>query len=421
MNLPDKVYEVKLIELSEKQLKAYRELEVFLRTEIEDKLGRGETVSVLSVLALNMKLAEAANGWFYDKNGVPILFPENPKVDAVMECIDDADDGASKFVIWSQFKQDMRMLRDEISKQYGPDTVRVIDGSVYFEERHRIQTRFNDKKDTLRFVICNVLAAGTGIDLIGASYEIYFSNSFRKVERSQSEDRCHRPGMQNKLTIIDIIAKDTVDEKVIAALQTNKNMNVALTENLGFDPRIILNMENLSEEEAVIKQNGNGSKRKHHRQRKDECLLSAIAMASNTDIEIIRDEAAKLTNGEEWASWVRNGNHETIVKLMRKFLGDGIAEQYEKYKNKYKHVNELEDKERVEAFKKIKLDMTHINIPTAGRGFIIINVINAGAAHIVYYENGWIYDSALSDKKTVGSWTASLGDVDAYVAWVGEL
>jgi SNF2 family DNA or RNA helicase len=296
MNLPDKVYELRLVDLSDKQLKLYNDLKTKLTAEltsgISDKFGDDEKkISVTAMIALNMKLAEAANGWIYDNNGYPIQFAENPKLDAMLECIDDADDGETKFIIWSQFKQDMKMLRDAIAKEYGQDSVAIIDGGVNFKERYRLQEKFNKKEDKLRFVVCNVLAAGTGIDLIGASYEIYFSNSFHKVERSQSEDRAHRPGMQNKLTIIDIVARQTIDEKVIDALKSNKAMNAALTENLGFDPSL-LNIKdgdatnNINDEPAVINENGNGNGNgknkddifKNNSVLKDCCILSVISV-----------------------------------------------------------------------------------------------------------------------------------------------
>jgi SNF2 family DNA or RNA helicase len=425
MNLPDKVYEIRLVELSDKQQKLYNDLETYLIADMIDKAGDKEKISVTHILALNMKLAEAANGWIYDKSGYPLKFAENPKIDAVLEAIDDADDGEAKFVIWSQFKQDMTMLRNAIAKEYGDDTVEVIDGSVNFDRRFKIQQKFNDKTSRLRFVVCNVLAAGTGIDLIGASYEIYYSNSFRKVERSQSEDRCHRPGMQNKLTIIDIVAKNTIDEKVIHALKSNKAMNVALTENLGFDPNM-LNLDT-TEEEAVVNGNSNASvqninnNRKHNKQKRSECVLAAIATASkdNVSIDVVREDAIAL-EGKAWASGY---NMDNMLQLMRKYDGDQIADDYTAFLNQYiRRIEQIVDvDERLEELKKIALNMENISIPTSGKGFLHVNYMTVHMSHIVYYEDGWIYDGNETKKIEVGRWIAKQGDLSGQVMWRGEI
>jgi SNF2 family DNA or RNA helicase len=417
MNLPAKVYETRLVDLTPAQAKLYHDLELYLHAEIEDKLGRGEIVGVTHILALNMKLAEAANGWLYDNSGYPINFPENPKVDAALDVLDDIDDGETKVIIWSQFKQDMRLLKDAIAKQYGPYSVAIIDGSVSMERRFTLQNEFNDKKGKLRFVVCNVLAAGTGIDLIGASYEIYFSNSFRKVERSQSEDRAHRPGMQEHLTIIDIVAKNTIDEKVIASLKSNKSMSAALTENLGFDPKL-LGIAADSSEDAVIIENGNGKhvEKIHQKQFGKECMLATIANAGNVKLDVVRSYILEKTGRTSWYPYTVDD----VLDLMNKYCTKQIADSWATF-HKYFYGEGLDYEQSMERRKKIRLDMTEVKVPTSGKGLLFVDFENMPDTHIVYYENGWIYDGNQEDKIEVGKWQALLWDVKGKVCWNGVI
>jgi SNF2 family DNA or RNA helicase len=419
MNLPDKIYEVRLVELSAKQQKLYNDLETFLHAEIEGMLERGVRISVTHILALNMKLAEAANGWIYDPYGNAIEFPENPKVDAVLDTLDDIDDGECKTLIFSQFKQDMRMLKKAIEKEYGYGSVAIIDGSVDFSLRHDISKRFNDKTDKLRFVVANVIAAGTGIDLIGASYEIYFSNSFRKVERSQSEDRAHRPGMQDKLTIIDIVAKNTIDEKVIDALKTNKSMSSALVENLGFDPKLISENINVNEDPVIIEHQNSGVE--FQKQHGSECILAAIAHAANVKINDVRERGYELENKRIWFPY----KNETAIRLMREFIDENTADSYNTFLNSISF-NDIDNVEAmIEKRKKYILNMDEINVPTTGRGLLYIahdrDYHSNGWAHIVYYENGWIYDSSFDDKMENGKWISKIWDCKAKVIWRGGI
>ena len=66
---------------------------------------------------------------------------------------------------------------------------------------------------------------GYGITLTAASNVIYYSNGYDLEKRLQSEDRAHRIGQKNNVTYIDILAEDTVDEKIVKALR--KKINIA--------------------------------------------------------------------------------------------------------------------------------------------------------------------------------------------------
>ena len=66
---------------------------------------------------------------------------------------------------------------------------------------------------------------GYGITLTQANTVIYYSNGYDLEKRLQSEDRAHRIGQKKTVTYIDMIAEDTVDEKIVEALK--KKINIA--------------------------------------------------------------------------------------------------------------------------------------------------------------------------------------------------
>ena len=84
--------------------------------------------------------------------------------------------------------------------------------------------KFQDKDSPLRFFVGNTQTGGYGITLTAASTVVYFSNSYDLEKRLQSEDRAHRIGQTNKVTYIDIVCKDTVDEKIVKALRSKLNL-----------------------------------------------------------------------------------------------------------------------------------------------------------------------------------------------------
>jgi SNF2 family DNA or RNA helicase len=75
---------------------------------------------------------------------------------------------------------------------------------------------------------------GYGLTLTAASTVIYYSNSYDLELRLQSEDRAHRIGQTNKVTYIDLISPDTVDQKIVKALRDKLSVADAI---LGEDSR----------------------------------------------------------------------------------------------------------------------------------------------------------------------------------------
>ena len=82
---------------------------------------------------------------------------------------------------------------------------------------------FQRGKDT-RFFVGNPQTGGMGITLTASSTVVYYSNSYNLEHRIQSEDRAHRIGQTNKVTYIDLICPKTVDEKIVKALRSKKQL-----------------------------------------------------------------------------------------------------------------------------------------------------------------------------------------------------
>ena len=80
----------------------------------------------------------------------------------------------------------------------------------------------NDSK--VRFLVGTPQTGGYGITLTAANTVVYFSNGYDLEKRIQSEDRAHRIGQKKSVTYVDIIAEDTVDEKIVKALRSKINI-----------------------------------------------------------------------------------------------------------------------------------------------------------------------------------------------------
>ena len=98
-------------------------------------------------------------------------------------------------------------------------------------DKHRYAFQ-NDSK--VRFIVGTPQTGGYGITLTAANTVIYYSNGYDLEKRLQSEDRAHRIGQHKSVTYVDILAEETVDEKIVKSLR--KKINIA-SEVLGEDLR----------------------------------------------------------------------------------------------------------------------------------------------------------------------------------------
>jgi len=92
------------------------------------------------------------------------------------------------------------------------------------EERQENIKKFQNDKNC-RFIVGTPQTGGYGITLTQANTVIYYSNGYDLEKRLQSEDRAHRIGQAKSVTYVDLIAEDTVDEKITKALR--KKINIA--------------------------------------------------------------------------------------------------------------------------------------------------------------------------------------------------
>ena len=74
------------------------------------------------------------------------------------------------------------------------------------------------------FIVDTTQTGGYGITLTQANTVIYYSNGYDLEKRLQSEDRAHRIGQTKSVTYVDLIAEDTVDEKIVKALRDKINI-----------------------------------------------------------------------------------------------------------------------------------------------------------------------------------------------------
>jgi SNF2 family DNA or RNA helicase len=142
----------------------------------------------------------------------------NPKLDTMLTMIEDNYAG-SKFIIWTTFIHEIEHIAGVLAKEYGSESVECYYGKTAMEDRSRIEDRYcNDP--SMRFFIGNPVAAGLGLTLISGENDVmvYYSGTNAYIDRAQSEDRAHRIGQENQVTVVDLVMDRTVDELIQASI-----------------------------------------------------------------------------------------------------------------------------------------------------------------------------------------------------------
>jgi SNF2 family DNA or RNA helicase len=210
LDLPDKLYTKREVELTEEQIKAYGQMKAMALAQFNQGV-----VSTVNALTQIMRLHQIVCGHVKLDTGEVLSLP-NKRVDELLAI---AEETAGKIIIWANYRHDIEAIKIALSKEYGMNAVGTYYGDTEPDERQRVVREFQDPESELRFFVGNPKTGGYGLTLTAASVVVYFSNSFDLEVRLQSEDRAHRIGQSKNVTYIDLIAPKTVDEKIVKALR----------------------------------------------------------------------------------------------------------------------------------------------------------------------------------------------------------
>lgn len=211
LDLPDKMYMRRDVALTDEQKRVYLQMKKLALAKLEN----GELATTASVLTQIMRLQQICCGFLQPDDG-EIQSLDNNRLKELLEITDELQ---GKAIIWASYTHDIQQIADALRDRFGPEAVATYYGATAQDERQEIVERFQDKLNPLRFFVGQPRTGGYGITLTAANTVVYYSNSYDLEIRLQSEDRAHRIGQNNKVTYIDLVSPDTIDEKILKALR----------------------------------------------------------------------------------------------------------------------------------------------------------------------------------------------------------
>ena len=214
-DLPEKTEQTLFVELGEEQRKAYDELRHHFRAELSGRIGRlGIGRSRIAVLEALLRLRQTAcHPGLVDPARID---DPSAKLDTLLEQLDEVIDEGHKVLVFSQLTSFLAILRRKLDARSLP--YEYLDGRT--TDRQARVARFQEDPDCRLFLV-SLKAGGQGLNLTAADYIYILDPWWNPAVEAQAVDRAHRIGQTRRVFAYRLIARDTVEEKILA-LQDKK-------------------------------------------------------------------------------------------------------------------------------------------------------------------------------------------------------
>lgn len=206
--LPDKTETTMIVNLEGEQRKLYLANVALIKKEITNKNENGLNQNKIMILSMLTRLRQLCCD--------PSLYYENyddksAKLEMCLELIEASIGANHKILLFSQFTSMLAIIKDKLIEKN--ISFYLLQGSTKKEDRKKMVDNFN-QDDTKVFLI-SLKAGGTGLNLTSADVVIHYDPWWNVSAQNQATDRTHRIGQKNNVTVYKLIAKDTIEEKIL--------------------------------------------------------------------------------------------------------------------------------------------------------------------------------------------------------------
>ncbi|MEI9893112.1 MAG: DEAD/DEAH box helicase [Chthoniobacter sp.] len=224
--LPEKIEQVSYCELTPQQKDVYAELVKTTRRTLSDLAGaKDQGKARITMLTALLRLRQACCDLrLLGQEGIE-QEQASAKIELLRELLAEAVDGGHRVLIFSQFVSMLTLLREALTADEIPYC--YLDGST--KDRAAEVDRFQTG-EVPAFLI-SLKAGGVGLNLTAADTVIHFDPWWNPAVEMQATDRAHRIGQQKVVTAYKLIARDTVEEKILALQQKKRALVDATIES----------------------------------------------------------------------------------------------------------------------------------------------------------------------------------------------
>ena len=219
--LPEKIEDIRTCNLSDDQIKLYRDAISSRGRKLIDTLGKDEEpIPYIHIFALLNLLKQICNHpALVDGRLDDFEQYQSGKWDLFRELLDESLESGQKVVVYSQFLGMITMISRHLQKG-GVEFVTLTGSS---RKRGEIVSRFNNDPNC-RVYVGSLKAGGTGIDLVAASVVIHYDRWWNAAKEDQATDRVHRIGQRRGVQVFKLVTEGTLEEKISAIIERKRSL-----------------------------------------------------------------------------------------------------------------------------------------------------------------------------------------------------
>ena len=218
LELPDKQEQVSWCKLNPLQEKLYLQILDSVNKKLFPEQGTAEP-NYIHILAALTKLRQVCNHPSLANPDILDSAELSAKLEMMMEIVRDSLQSGHKVLIFSQFVQMLRIIRQEFDRQ--GYRYAYMDGQT--KDRMNQVNQFNSSPDIPLFLI-SLKTGGTGLNLTSADTVILFDPWWNPQVEQQAIDRTHRIGQLNKVNVYRLITLGTVEEKILKLQEGKRDL-----------------------------------------------------------------------------------------------------------------------------------------------------------------------------------------------------
>ncbi len=221
-DLPAKLEQTLYCELEGEQRKHYDELRAHYRQSLLGRIDRdGLSKSKMHILEALLRLRQAScHIGLIDKTKTD---QSSAKLDVLLPQIQELMDEGHKVLVFSQFTSFLAIVRDRLDGE--KIDYEYLDGRT--RDRQSKVDRFQTDPECRLFLI-SLKAGGVGLNLTAADYVFILDPWWNPAVEAQAIDRAHRIGQDKQVFAYRLIARDTVEEKVLQLQATKRDLADAI-------------------------------------------------------------------------------------------------------------------------------------------------------------------------------------------------
>lgn len=239
--LPEKLEKKYLVEMKGKQKQLYSFYVKAIKNQLnENKSSEKSGRDKINLFAYLTKLREIC---LDPSLVVPDYKGGSSKLTVVKEIVKDASESGKKILLFSQFTSVLQKIEEDFKKE--DISYLYLDGGTSAKDRVERVKKFNEDSNIKVFLI-SLKAGGVGLNLTSASVVIHFDPWWNPAVEDQATDRAHRFGQENKVEVIKLVAKDTIEEKIVLMQEDKRELIQSLMDGKTMDGK---GLKRLTEEE----------------------------------------------------------------------------------------------------------------------------------------------------------------------------